>query len=196
MRLWLILPWLAMLGCVHLPASDGLSFEQRRTRLESLAGWAMRGRLAIDTGERAYQARFVWEQEADRLRLALRGPLGAGGIEIAGSKAALTVRARGETLELEEPEAQLSELLGWWLPVTSLNAWLLGLPDPVFEAAPHFDSDGLLASLEQRLWHLDYAAYQLSEGWLVPRRIEMSHAELKVRLIVDTWEAANEPSLN
>lgn len=184
-------------GCAHVPpASDGLNFEQRRARLESLAGWEMRGRLAIDTGERGYQARFEWRQAADSLRLSLRGPLGAGGVEIAGSSSALTVRARGETLSLDDPEAQLSELLGWWLPVTSLDAWLVGLPDRVFDADSDFGPDGLLASLEQRLWHLSYAAYQLESGWLVPRRIDMRHGELEVRLVVDSWQPSEPPRLN
>lgn len=199
MRAWLILAGAtcAVSGCAHLPpAGDGLNFEQRRAQLESLPGWQMRGRLAIDTGDRGYQARFEWRQEADSLRLSLRGPLGAGGVEIAGSSAALTVRSRGETLELDDPEQQLSELLGWWLPVTSLDAWLIGLPDRVFEADTAFGPDGSLASLEQRLWHLDFAAYQLSNGWLVPRRIDMSYEKLEVRLIVDSWQPTDAARLN
>ena len=63
----------------------------------------------------------------------------------------LTVRARGETWQLADPETELSALLGWWLPVTSLRAWLIGLPDPLYESRETIGADGLLHELEQQL---------------------------------------------
>lgn len=169
------------------PATDGLSLEQRQAALAALPGWEMRGRLAIDTGERAYQARFEWRQEADRLRLSIRGPLGAGGVEVSGSDQSLMVRARGESYALDDPEIQLSEVLGWWLPVASLDNWLLGLPDRLFEADAKVEAGGRLLSLEQRLWRLDYDRFELAEQWLLPRRIAMNHEDLHIRLTVDAW---------
>jgi outer membrane lipoprotein LolB len=94
---------------------------------------------------------------------------------------------------LADPESQLSELLGWWLPVGSLHAWLLGLPDPSFDAATKPGSDGTLAALDQRLWHVEYPSYQLapagSAAMLVPRRVDMTHDELRLRLTIDDWHA-------
>jgi outer membrane lipoprotein LolB len=191
---------LIVCGCAHVPQqqSDGLSFETRRVQLEALAGWEMRGRLTIDADGRASQARFLWRQQDGRVRLTLRGPVGVGGVEISGTEAAMTVRARGEQYELTDPEAQLSELLGWWLPVTSLDHWLLGLPDRLFEAIAQRARDGTLNSLEQRFWRLDYATYELSDDWLLPRRIDMNHDGLHLRLTVDTWRPvpANAERLN
>jgi len=97
---------------------------------------------------------------------------------------------------LADPETQLSELLGWWLPVGSLHAWLLGLPDPAFNAATQPGSDGTLASLEQRLWRVAFASYQLAPAksdagspLLVPRRIDLEHGDLRMRLTIDDWHA-------
>lgn len=174
--------------------AGGLSLEQRRAALEALEGWEMRGRLAVDTGERAFPARFQWRQDAEGLRLTVRGPLGAGGVEVAGSDEALTVRARGETYALDDPEVQLSELLGWWLPVASLDDWLLGMPDRAFTVDAQIEADGLLLSLEQRLWRLDYEGYAPTEQWLVPRRIDMNHADLHLRLTVDAWRPMTAPA--
>ena len=179
---------IVLASCAHVRVgNDGLGYDERRDRLESLTGWEMRGRLAVNTGERAFQGRFQWRRDADHVALSVRGPFGAGSFQITGSPEAMTVRARGESWTLVDPERELAEMVGWWLPVRSLNAWLIGLPDRLFDARPEFDPDGLLVALEQRLWRLEYDGYQLAEGVLVPRSIDMTHNALELRLTVDAW---------
>lgn len=177
-------------GCAHLKTvDDGLDYASRRARLEDIGAWEMRGRLTVDADGDAYQGRFSWRQEADHLVLSFWGPLGAGRVRIAGTPAALTVSARRDSWALTDPETQLSELLGWWVPVNSLKAWLLGLPDSAYEAMPVWDAQGRLAGLEQRLWTLHYPAYQLAEDLSVPRRIDMNYDALRLKLTVDDWIA-------
>lgn len=179
----------ALSACARLPTeTDGLGFGERRARLAAIDRWDMRGRLAVDTGERSFQARFSWRQDETMLTLTVRGMLGAGSFEISGTPEALTVRARGETRLLTEPELELSEMFGWWLPVTSLPYWLVGLPDEAYPGTPTV-ARGKLVSLDQRLWRLDYDEYQLSSaGLLVPRRMLLRHAPLELVLTVDDWE--------
>jgi outer membrane lipoprotein LolB len=178
----------ALAGCAHVPpATDGLDAAQRRERLDALSGWDMRGRIAIDTGERAFQARFRWLEQPDSLLLNVRGLFGAGSFEINGNDDALTLRARGETWLLVDPETELSAQFGWWLPVGSLDAWLVGLPDDAYEARVRTGANGALATLEQRLWSLEFTDYELTEGLLLPRTIDMRHSQLRLRLTVDSW---------
>jgi outer membrane lipoprotein LolB len=199
MMRWLLPAAAALLlsACANLPVgTDGLSFDRRQATLENAQPWSMRGRLAVNTGERAFQGSFNWRQDGDALDLSVRGPLGAGILHVAGTPAELTFTARGETRTLTDAEAELSALLGWWLPVTSLPSWLLGLPDRVFRATTETGVDGTLAALEQRLWRVDYASYQVlplagtPSGVLVPRRIDMQHGDLSLRLTVDDWNRA------
>jgi outer membrane lipoprotein LolB len=186
----------ALLGaCTTLPTgTDGRSLDQRRETLQSVSSWEMRGRLTVDTGERAVQGRFNWRQADDALELVVRNPLGAGILRVEGRPDSLKVTARGETRTLTDPEAELSELIGWWLPVASLPHWLLGFPDTSFRAVTQAGADGTLASLEQRLWNVAYPAYGLTEidgsadQVLVPRRIEMTHQMLVLTLTIDDWQ--------
>jgi outer membrane lipoprotein LolB len=181
-------------GCATLPTgTDGLSLTARRNTLESVAAWEMRGRLAVDTGERAFQGSFDWRQRDDALELVVRGPLRNGILQVAGRADALTVTARGETRTLADPETELSQLIGWWLPVASLQHWLLGFPDGAFGAETELGRDGTLAAVEQRLWRVAYPSYGLvpiaaaGTQVLVPSRILMTHGALSLTLTIDDW---------
>jgi outer membrane lipoprotein LolB len=192
---------LALSGCASLPSvgSDGLSYDDRRTRLEAVSAWEMRGRIAVETADGGGQARFYWLQNGDALELVVRGPFGGGVLRVSGTPRELTVTSRGDTRVLDDPETQLSEVVGWWLPVTSLHAWLLGFPDRQFPAEADVGPEGTLRALDQRLWRLDYATYQLGSDQLgaapaadgasvlVPRRIDLAHGDLRVRLTIDDW---------
>src|SRR5690606_7718244 len=101
---------------------DGLGFDERRERLAAVSSWRMQGRLAIDTGERAAPGRFSWLHDDEVSTLLVRGPLGGGVLEVTRSPDGMTVTARGERRELADPETDLSALLGWWMPVESLDA--------------------------------------------------------------------------
>ena len=188
--------WLAVLGAIALSAcghmdlvEDDLDFASRQRALDAISDWDMRGSLVIDTGERSYQARFTWLQRGERLELLVRGLLGARSFRIEGSPAALTVETGGETQLLTEPEGQLSEMLGWWLPVTSAEHWLLGEPDPDYPAISDPGSAETLAGIVQRDWQIRYDEYQLVDGLLVPRRITLTDAPLELILAIRSWES-------
>jgi outer membrane lipoprotein LolB len=195
---WLLLATATISGCAALPAgTDGRSLDERRDTLQSVAAWEMRGRLTVDTGDRAVQLRFNWRQNGEALELTVRNALGAGILRVTGQPDALTVMARGDTRTLTDPETELSELIGWWLPVASLPHWLLGFPDRDFGVVAVPGADGTLASLEQRLWHVDFPAYGLAmiDGTgtevLVPNRIEMTHGDLALLLTIDDWQPSS-----
>ena len=182
-----------MSGCTPFrTAGDGLSYEERRTRLLATPNWRMNGRIAVNTGARAFQGRFRWRQAENEVELSISNPLGMNVLQIIGPPERLTVRAGGETWELQDPEPELSAMLGWWLPVRSLDAWLLGHPDPDFEADRQFSPGRTeLRTLDQRLWRLNYESYRLHDGFLLPRRIDLEHGALELRVTVDGWQPSS-----
>ena len=184
---------LALSACTHTIAivDDGLGFQRRQTELSDITAWDLSGRLAVDTGERGYQARFSWQQRGDRLELLVRGLLGARSFRVAGTASSLTVESRGETQVLTDPERQLSEMLGWWLPVTSVEHWLLGRPDPGFSERSDRGAGDALARLDQREWEISYDEYQIAEGRLIPRRITLTDAPLELKLAITDWSSTN-----
>jgi len=181
---------LILAGCVTPSDTEPLTsttFSERENRLRAIANWEMRGRIAVDTGADAWQGRFTWWQDGDVLRLLIRGPLNSRPVEISGNGAELTVRTRRETRTLVDPESELSELLGWWLPITSLPSWLLGLPDERYPAAALVLEDAAVRTLHQRAWQLEYGAYEQQSAASIPGSIRLSNTPLELVVTVDNW---------
>lgn len=179
-------------GCVHVPAvDDGLGVAERNDRLEAIADWDLSGQLVVDTGERRDRVRISYAQRGDSLSVTVRGAvIGAGSIRVAGDTAGLVIEGRGERRVLADPEADLNRELGWPLPVMSLKSWLRGLPDSAYPAREDRGPAGVLSSLTQRDWRVDYEEYQLAEGLLVPETLRLSHDTLELRLSGIRWSSA------
>jgi outer membrane lipoprotein LolB len=183
---------LLLSACAHhrVATEDGLSYTERQARLAAIDAWDLRGQLVVDTGERRDGLNVSWEQHGAELRLTIRSRIpGAGGFRIEGDASRLTIEGRGETSVLTDPERELSERMGWWLPVTSLEHWLLGRPDPDFRSRVDRAPSGALANLSQRDWRIDYEQYQLIDNLLFPRVIRMTHDTLELRLTVRDFDA-------
>lgn len=178
-------------SCAHMTLiDDGLDFERRQAAFDAITNWDIRGRIVVNDGERGYQGRLRWRQRGDRLELVVSGPLGARSFRVEGDSSSLTVVSQGETQVLSDPERQLSEMLNWWLPVTSVEHWLLGEADPDFAAQSTRGEFDTLATLDQRDWRLRFEEYQLAENLILPQRIRLNHRALELQLFVTDWESA------
>lgn len=190
LRLALVCLGAALTSCAHTTLiDDGLDFERRQAAFDTISDWDARGRIVVNDGERGYQGRLRWRQRSDQLELVVSGPLGARSFRVEGDESSLTVVSQGETQVLDDPERQLSEMLNWWLPVTSVEHWLLGEADPDFEAQSTRGQFDTLATLNQRDWVLRFEEYQLAENLILPRRIRLNHAALELQLFITDWES-------
>jgi outer membrane lipoprotein LolB len=172
---------LVLAGCAHKAVvDDGLTELERQARLLAIPAWDMDGRLSVDTGESAHRASVSWQQRGEQLELEVHGFLGAGSFRVEGDAHRLTVTSRDGTQVLDDPELQLSEMFGWWLPVTSLEFWLLGEPDGDYPATTRRGAAGALK--------IDYEQYQLAAGLLIPRSVILSHAPLELTLTITDFE--------
>lgn len=186
--------WLA--GCAALPRGPALpvlaadaGWPERRAALQQLAGFSLRGRIAVAAGDAGFSASLRWVQSGARGELEFDGPLGIGGLRIVarGAELALT-NARGERLDGAAARADLERQLGFELPLASLRYWVLGVPDPA--AAPGEERVAAdaprLEALSQGGWQVAYRAYAGDAAGL-PRRIDAVRGGARLRLLVEDW---------
>lgn len=167
-----------------------LSWAQRQALLlQDVDHFTLNGRLAASNGHQGVSAGLHWRQEGADAELSLTGPLGIGGarVQLADGQLSITT-ASGEHLAGAAAEQQLAALLGFQPPLRSLRYWLLGVSDPLQGAAPSLDTRQRLTQLQQGGWRIVYDEYLVVAGQWLPRRLTLSHDDLRLKLVINAWQ--------
>jgi outer membrane lipoprotein LolB len=159
--------------------------------LASQVRWSLQGRVAVSTAGKGGSGRLDWQQDGTRYAIALSAPVTRQSWRLAGEPGHARLDGlEGGPREGEDPTALLLEATGWLVPVDALAAWVRGARAPGGGvAAIEYGADGQLATLEQDGWSLRYQDWRAEPGLPVtlPRRIEASRGDARVRLVVDAW---------
>ncbi len=159
------------------------------THVQQLPTWLATGRIAIAAGGAGGSGSFTWRQDGENLQIALRGPLGAGGLEIRSDGRNMNLRdGSGELLDAEQASAQLSARLGVDLPLSNLRYWMLGMPSPSGQASVTDAAGSPPRVIEQSGWRVDFNRFREVAGFSLPERLTASHADVRLRVIVDDWQ--------
>jgi outer membrane lipoprotein LolB len=179
---------LMMAGCATVPPPASRSWEQRRSALQALDDFHLRGRVAVAAGAGGFNATLRWTQRGAGARVDLAAPLGVGAahIEQQGEEIVVTT-SRGTRLAGAEASAAIEREFGFQPPFASLRYWLLGTADPARPAEERLDGEQRLAHLAQDGWSIDYAEYQTTAGQWLPRRLTLRRESVRVRLLVQQW---------
>lgn len=181
-----VLSGCATRGGLNLP--DMADWETRKAVLGQADEWEFTGRIGVSAGDEGFNGKLFWRQDGVVFRARISGPFGAGTVFINGDRQELTVTDQdGVATELNDAEAELRQMYGWTIPVTSLRYWALGIPDPGDSAQTTFGADGQLVQILQSQWQVDYGPYRDNAGQPMPRHLTAVSGDVKVRLIVDDW---------
>ena len=184
--LWLVV---AVAGCasVRPPAAGGNVPDPER-----FTEWSARGRIGITAHGEGGSGSFTWRQAAGRTELALRGPLGAGGLDLVTDGVQLQVRdASGVALDGDAARAELEQRLGGPLPLVQLRYWILGVPAPAGHgpgAAPVQMATGSVPGFVQDGWVVTLDQSEVFGAWRLPVRLSATTSGVRIKLVVDDWQ--------
>src|SRR5690606_22265197 len=111
------------------PQSAERLWEQRRPVLAELRSWQFKARIGIVTEDDSGSASLRWQQRGNEYSLKITAPFGRGLLAIEGSDAGVIMRdGDGRTASAASPEALIWQQTGWYIPVSELRYWIVGLP--------------------------------------------------------------------
>lgn len=176
-------------GCVQQPLRPVDDWDTHRRAAAELNQWNLSGKVGARLPENSGSARLHWRQEQDQFRIDLSGPFGQGRVIIDSHNEGVRLRQGGEPpLEAPTAEELMWHATGWAFPVEQLMYWVRGIPAPDY--AHHigeYTPEGLLKTMTQSGWTLNFSDYEATEAVPLPGRIIATRDDTRLILVVHEW---------
>jgi outer membrane lipoprotein LolB len=157
-----------------------------------MAQWNLYARAALRLPGEAYNISLQWQRQADeRFEILLEAPFGQGVLRIdASGPGRYQLRLPdGQLVVNSSAEALLDEVIGWSLPISGLDYWVRGIPDPRTVSSHRLDPLGRARSIRQDGWDIDYLDYfEDSAPPALPRRLSLANEQLTLKLVIERWQ--------
>lgn len=152
------------------------------------------GRLAVKTDQQTFSGSVRWRHTAQEDEIYLFSPLGQVVAEIYRDRSGVRLTTSEPAIYRAATAEQLTaQVLGWELPLAGLRYWVRGQHFPMTVAERDTDRDHRTVAIRQDGWqiaYLDYYPKRATQSTL-PRLLEFSRADMKMKLIVDQWQHAH-----
>jgi len=162
--------------------------QQLQQQLNKIQQWQVRGKLSVVSPSDAVTGYLTWQQDKESFDLFLSGPFGQGSSRLVGnsSQATLTLPNQ-EPVNAPSAEHLMARYLGWQFPVLNLRYWVKGQASPNSTFTEVRDTLGLLESLQQHDWKVEFSRYQRQGGTWLPGRIKMIGHGFKFIFAIKEW---------
>lgn len=170
-------------GCAKPPVLSDVGYIRAdRQHLYALSWWEFHGRFAVRDSSDSWSANIFWRHQRGVDRLKLTGPLGQGAVEIVFTDGHIVIdRGDGDIERSSDPDELIREQLGVFVPVESLQYWVLGLPHPGDQFLEF--NEGFI----QSGWSVSIPKLMQAEDQLMPHKLVVAKNETKLKLIIDQW---------
>lgn len=191
---WLLLGLLLLNACTGVLLKDPLpgnktAYQERAAHLGSIADWSLVGRISLDDGDRGGSGRLQWDVKSDSSALDFHAAMGRGAWHLQiGPEGAVLKEANGAEQFAAAVNDLIQDRIGWPIPVDALQWWVRGLAAPGAIDAERLDAEGLLISLEQFGWSVEFSRYNSVAGVVLPKRLNATRDNYRVKLAISRWQ--------
>lgn len=199
-RYWWLATVLLLGACSGLTTreqdtADPQAYLERAGRLAAIEHWGLVGRLSLDDGEQGGSGTLRWNVDPAGSDLDFRGTMGRGAWQLELRPGSATLKlANGEIQTAPDIDSLVMDRVGWPVPVEALAWWVRGLRAPGAVDSEEVDANGLLLSLTQSGWSVDFKRYRVVEGVPLPVSLEAQRNSYRVKLAAGRWRLGSEGS--
>lgn len=152
------------------------SVQQDTQGLSALTDFQVRGKLSVRTPEDSNTGYLTWQQEDNHFDLFISGPFGQGASRLTGDENSATITLPGKDPVTASSARQLmARYLGWQFPVLDLRYWVKGQASPAAKATELRDEQGLMTSLSQHGWLVEFSRYSKQGALWLPGKVKITN---------------------
>lgn len=190
----LILILLPLVGCSSLktvvpdvvPKSTP---DYHQYQLEKLTSFNIVSKLSAKADKERISGNMHWQQTESELSLSIKNMLGITMMSLVQTEDESVLTLRDKTYSDWNASRLLYQLTGIVVPVELLKSWIKGqVTDNVSNII--YNQNGSVSSFTDALsdWTVNYTAYQLSHGLLLPKQMELTSEKTRIKLRIDKWQ--------
>ena len=155
-----------------------------------LDAFALNGRVNVRVERGAYPGRIRWQHASANDEVWLYSPIGAAVAHLRQTPGnALLVTSDGKEHRARDLTGLAQELLGYDLPLDSLQYWVRGLPAPSLKLIDEQrDAEGRPQSIQQTGWKVVYLDWTPAGVAGLPSKMDVIGDNMRMRLVVDEWK--------
>lgn len=159
---------------------------------QAITQYQLAGRVSVAQGENGYFGSLQWKRNSDKHEIEILSPLGQIIARLYKNNGIYTLTTDDQRVfQSQDSEQLMRDALGFALPVSGLEHWVLGRASPNTKYDAQKSADGRIETLLQEGWNIAYAEYiqpaNAAEGVAVPRKITLRRADLTIKLVMDSW---------
>lgn len=184
---FLLLP-LGLAACASAPPQP-----VSRPAQAELAPFVMAGRIAVKHDGQRSSATVRWTHSVAADEILLFAPLGQTVARIQRDSLRVTLDTSDKHYTAQNAEELTQQVLGWSLPLSGLQYWVLALPDPGGTFDMERDANGQLSLLRQHGWEVKFTRYATAAPDSLPLSLALQRPGLEIQLLIDQWEIPSLP---
>ena len=178
-----------------VPATAIIDWAAHQQQLSELTRWTIFGKLGIRSPEQSNSARFNWQQQNQQFDIQISNLLGQTVASLISQNDEVLIDIAGEGRFITtNPEQLLRDELGWTLPVSILEHWVKGIPAPGLAANQQLNNQGLLETLHQAGWQINFSRYQTLDSHTLPGKIRLQQGNITLTLLIKDWALNTGPA--
>ena len=164
------------------------AYQERIRKLNATSEWGLVGKISLDDADQGGSGRLQWDVKPGHTELDFHGAMGRGAWHLdIGPERALLKMADGTEQTATSVNELVQDSMGWPMPLEALQWWVRGLAAPGVIEDEQFGTDGLLVSLRQFGWSVDFRRYDSVGSMELPVRLNATRDNYRVKLAISRW---------
>ena len=173
-------------------STDKVHWAQHAKEVALIEDWQIEGKIGIRSQNEGGSAYVNWKQSGGSFHITLSGPLGQGTSIISGDPGSARLDSSEGSFISDSPEKLIYEHTRWQVPVRYLLYWIKGLATPDLTITNiTYNQLGLIKSLQQGLWKLQFDNYKNAMDTVLPYRLKVLTDNYKATIVIKSWSKTN-----